>query len=185
MARKEKPTTKLCKHCKTEIPYEASVCPQCRKKQKTGCLGKILIAIAVLFVLLMFSGGEPEEELAENEFVFADMKVAFLEHKVEKDAAGTKCLVLYFDFTNNADESYAFDYTFMVKAFQDGVEIQPTYFHVNEETKNGSKEIEPGMTLRVAEQYEIKDVSGKIEIEIEPFNIWSDKTLFTYEFNLD
>ena len=56
---------------------------------------------------------------------------------------------------------------------------------VNEETKNGSKEIEPGMTLRVAEQYEIKDVSGKIKIQVEPFNIWSDETLFEYEFNLD
>ena len=28
---KEKPTTKLCEHCKTEIPYEAKVCPQCGK----------------------------------------------------------------------------------------------------------------------------------------------------------
>ena len=32
--KKEKPTTKLCKHCKTEIPYDAKVCPNCRKKQK-------------------------------------------------------------------------------------------------------------------------------------------------------
>ena len=33
---KEKPTTKICKHCKSEIPYDAKVCPQCRKKQKEG-----------------------------------------------------------------------------------------------------------------------------------------------------
>lgn len=30
---KEKPATKTCKHCKTEIPAGAKVCPQCRKKQ--------------------------------------------------------------------------------------------------------------------------------------------------------
>ena len=36
--KKEKPTTKLCKHCKTEIPYDAKVCPNCRKKQKGGKL---------------------------------------------------------------------------------------------------------------------------------------------------
>lgn len=48
---KEKPTTKICKHCKTEIPYDAKVCPQCRKKQGGGCLTKILIALVVLIVI--------------------------------------------------------------------------------------------------------------------------------------
>lgn len=29
---KEKKTTKLCRHCKTEIPAGAKVCPNCKKK---------------------------------------------------------------------------------------------------------------------------------------------------------
>lgn len=134
---------------------------------------------------------EKEDETTDGEdekrdsFNYADMNVEFLEYKIEEDAAGTQCLVLYFDFTNNAKDSYAFGYTFDVKAFQDGVELEPTYFHVNDETHNAEKEIKTGVTLKVAEQFELKDVSGEIEIEIEPFNIWSDKTLFTYEFNLD
>ena len=41
--KKEKPTTKICKYCKTEIPYGAKVCPQCRKKQ--GANGLSLIHI--------------------------------------------------------------------------------------------------------------------------------------------
>ena len=125
------------------------------------------------------------EDEKRDSFNYADMNVKFLEYKIEEDAAGTQCLVLYFDFTNNAKDSYAFGYTFDVKAFQDGVELEPTYFHVNDETHNAEKEIKTGVTLKVAEQFELKDVSGEIEIEIEPFNIWSDKTLFTYEFNLD
>lgn len=45
---KEKPTTKICKHCKTEIPYGAKVCPQCRKKQGgTGCLIAIIVFVAL------------------------------------------------------------------------------------------------------------------------------------------
>lgn len=48
---KEKPTTKLCKHCKTEIPYDAKVCPQCRKKQKGGFFKWVLIVFAALVVL--------------------------------------------------------------------------------------------------------------------------------------
>ena len=36
---KETPETKLCKYCKSEIPYDAKVCPNCRKKQTpNGCL---------------------------------------------------------------------------------------------------------------------------------------------------
>lgn len=51
--KKEKPTTKLCKHCKTEIPYDAKVCPNCRKKQKGGKLKWILIIAVVAVIALL------------------------------------------------------------------------------------------------------------------------------------
>ncbi|MBE5993804.1 MAG: DUF4352 domain-containing protein [Paenibacillaceae bacterium] len=45
---KEKPTTKTCKYCRTEIPYNAKVCPQCRKKQGPGgCLIAVIAFIAL------------------------------------------------------------------------------------------------------------------------------------------
>ncbi len=48
---KEKQTTKICKHCKTEIPFDAKVCPNCRKSQKgKGCL--ITVAAFVLIVII-------------------------------------------------------------------------------------------------------------------------------------
>lgn len=47
---KETPETKLCKYCKSEIPYDAKVCPHCRKKQTpNGCLIAIIV-IVVLFI---------------------------------------------------------------------------------------------------------------------------------------
>ncbi len=61
MAKKQVPETKICKHCQTEIPYAAKVCPQCRKKQKKGVLKWILIALAAIIVLSLFSGGGDEE----------------------------------------------------------------------------------------------------------------------------
>lgn len=55
--KKEKPTTKICKHCKTEIPYDAKVCPQCRKKQKgNGCLTAIAIVVAIGAIGSCFGG---------------------------------------------------------------------------------------------------------------------------------
>ena len=53
---KEKPTTKICKHCATEIPYKAKVCPNCRKKQKKGCLLPLLIIIVIAVALLTILG---------------------------------------------------------------------------------------------------------------------------------
>lgn len=56
---KEKPTTKICKHCKTEIPYAAKVCPQCRKKQGPGgCLIAILVVIVLGLLGSCFGGGK-------------------------------------------------------------------------------------------------------------------------------
>lgn len=53
---KEKPTTKICKHCATEIPYNAKVCPHCRKKQKKGCLLPLLIIIVIAVGLVTVLG---------------------------------------------------------------------------------------------------------------------------------
>lgn len=62
MAKKEKPSTKLCKHCKTEIPFEAKVCPNCRKKVKRGAFTWILLAlVAVIVVSCVARGGEDSE----------------------------------------------------------------------------------------------------------------------------
>ena len=41
LEKENKKDTKLCKHCKTEIPKDAKVCPNCRKKQKE--IGKWII----------------------------------------------------------------------------------------------------------------------------------------------
>lgn len=66
--KKEKPTTKLCKHCKTEIPYDAKVCPQCQKKQG-GVLKWVIIAIVVIGIIGAAAGGgdeEPKEASSTN-----------------------------------------------------------------------------------------------------------------------
>lgn len=63
--KKEKPTTKICKHCKTEIPYGAKICPQCRKKQKGGIISKVLIVLVVLIVLGSLIGSD-EDNNSDN-----------------------------------------------------------------------------------------------------------------------
>lgn len=52
--------TKLCKHCKTEIPADAKVCPNCRKKQG-GIIKWIVIGIVVIAVIGSLGGGGEEK----------------------------------------------------------------------------------------------------------------------------
>lgn len=58
--KKETGETKICKHCKTEIPAGAKICPNCRKKQG-GKLKWIIIAVVVIGVIGAAIGGGNKE----------------------------------------------------------------------------------------------------------------------------
>lgn len=61
-----KPETKTCKHCQSEIPYKAKVCPQCRKKQKGGKLKFIIGAVVIIIVAAMILGGGSGIKLSKD-----------------------------------------------------------------------------------------------------------------------
>ena len=50
MGKSKNTGTKICKHCQSEIPKKAKVCPNCRKKQG-GKLKWIIIAIVVIGII--------------------------------------------------------------------------------------------------------------------------------------
>jgi hypothetical protein len=61
---KEKPTTKICKHCKTEIPYGAKVCPQCRKNQDgKGCLISAIVTVVAISIFVSCSVGSIADDV--------------------------------------------------------------------------------------------------------------------------
>lgn len=57
-----KVSTKKCKHCASDIPMKAKVCPHCRRKQKGGKLKWFIIALFVLGVIGNLPGGNDDAE---------------------------------------------------------------------------------------------------------------------------
>ena len=74
--------TKVCKHCQTEIPKKAKVCPNCRKKQG-GILKWIVVVIVVIAVISSFAGGDDEKE-ADNK-TNNELENATVESNIEMD----------------------------------------------------------------------------------------------------
>ena len=64
MSKKE--GTKLCKHCKTEIPADAKVCPNCRKKQGGIIKWIIIVAAVVIIIGVIASSGDSENPSDKN-----------------------------------------------------------------------------------------------------------------------
>lgn len=62
----KKEGTKLCKYCKSDIPADAKVCPNCRKKQGIKIWQIILIIIVVFGVIGAFAGGSDEPTSTSN-----------------------------------------------------------------------------------------------------------------------
>ena len=120
---------------------------------------------------------------SNRSFTYKDLEVNFVEAKIENDYSGEECLVLYFDYTNGSDENEAFIYSFTVRTFQNGVELDDSYFHVNDETKNTSKEIQPGTSVRVAVNFAIGEDRSPVDVEVTPWISFNDELLANFTIN--
>lgn len=117
-----------------------------------------------------------EEKKEEQNLIDADVNdchVKYISASIEDNYVDESCLVIYYEFTNNSNENKCFDYTIGAKAFQDGVELKESNFHVNDSTKDSSVEIQPGTTVTVASAYILRNDTSEISLEV---NTWlSDK----------
>lgn len=159
-------------------------------------IGVYIIVCVVGAILVNTSSNEKDDDSSnltvssENNssgndcFEYADTSIRYLKSEIAHNSINEKCLFVYFEMTNNSDENQAFDYLVSCKAFQNGIELDENYIYDCEEEKSGSKEIQPGATITVAEVFELGDGTGSVTIEVRPFNIWSDRLLFEKEIQI-
>lgn len=119
------------------------------------------------------------------EFTYQKMDVKYLKHEIMVDSVDQTVLVVYYEFTNNSGENKTFDYSFSDTCFQNGVEIERSWWHANEESKNSGKEIKSGTTITVASSFVLGDSRDNVEIEITPWISFTDKVLLELELELE
>lgn len=124
-----------------------------------------------------------EKKKSTNEFTYRDMTVKYLKHEIIVDDIDQTVLVVYYEFTNNSDENKTFVYSFDDTCFQNGVEVESSLWHVNDESHNRDKEIKTGTTITVASAFVLGESRDNIELEITP--LIGDKILFEKTLKLD
>ena len=83
------------------------------------------------------------------------------------DYENNPAIALYFEFTNNSQETLSFSWTIMQQAFQDGIELDWAYYNgVNEAFENSSKDIKPGVTIDVCSVFLLRSLDSDIELEM-------------------
>ena len=128
---------------------------------------------------------ESETEAPTTEFTYGKMTVKYLRHEITENEMGENVLIVYYEFTNNSNDNQAFIYSFSDTCFQNGVQLDNSLFHANEQTRNADREIQPGTTIEVASAFDIGDSRDTVTLEVEPWVSFTSNKLLTLELELE
>lgn len=117
-------------------------------------------------------------------FSYEGMNVEYLGYELTENFAGEECLTVYYQFTNNSGKDKLFGYSFDDTAFQNGVALDNSLFHVNEDSKNSSRTIKSGTSIKVASSFVLKGDRSEITLQVEPWMSMKDEILMEAKIKL-
>ena len=117
---------------------------------------------------------EPEDD-GVIDFETEDFVVVYVRHEFGTDYEGNKCLLYYYNFTNNSDENTTAGMTANVQCFQDGSECEMAITSDRNESMNNYviNEVQPGGTVEVCQAYKLKS-DTELTIEVSPLISFDD-----------
>ena len=101
-----------------------------------------------------------------------------------RNMADDDCIGLFFNFTNNDNENRAAAYVYQVQVFQDGVELDFSIFHVNDESKDSENEIQKGVTLKVCDGFVLRSGTSTAHVIVKPWISFNDKPLMEFDIEI-
>lgn len=96
---------KKCKHCQSDIPKKAKICPNCRKKQG----GKLKFIIAWIFLIIiaiaLIGGGDDSSKKEEKDIEYNKVDIQAMYDDLENNpaAAAEKYKDTYIEFSGSMD----------------------------------------------------------------------------------
>lgn len=96
-----------------------------------------------------------------------------------QDFEGNQMIVVNYNFTNNSDENAVPSVVLDVKAFQDGIQLEPA-ISIDETVYNlntGLKEVQSGITLENCQAGYVLTSTSPVEFEVSELLSLSDKKL--------
>ena len=175
------------------------------KKQSCAKFGLILSVLVMLFhIFILDSNNDSSEENSKNKPVSVTQNntkneikndgiinvtvegctLKYLRHEILKNATGDDCVAVFYEFTNNSEESTAFIYKFSDIAFQNGIELDRSLFLLKDYDNNDTKEIKQGVSIEVYSLFKHKDMSN-IELEVSPFVSFDNEPLDSMILSLE
>jgi len=159
---------------------------------------RIRIAAIVLLLSLFLTacgGTTPEGGSADSgkvsgteqvgEGTVGKYTVKFTDAALAKDYDGKDVIIVSYDFTNNDEETTSAMVSLVVKAFQDGVELERAYFLDGADgydADNIMKDLKTGATLNCQEAYILSSMSSPVEVEAKAsFSFSDEKVTYTYQ----
>lgn len=117
-----------------------------------------------------------------------DCQVIYVKHELSTDYEGNRCLILYYTYTNKSDEAKsAMGNACYIQAYQNGIECDRatiSYDVKNQAVDNHLKNVMPGISLDVAEVFQISDESDVTLILSNIFDILGDSPTVTATLSL-
>lgn len=106
----------------------------------------------------------------EQRYTYDNMTVEFVSGELLSTQDGSPVLAIYYDFTNDRTTAESFIYTFVVSAYQDGIECDAAYswdFEVTpDDAFNALISIKNGATLRVAKYFLLRNTESPVDVEL-------------------
>lgn len=118
----------------------------------------------------------------ENEGDLGDYHAVITGMEVGKDYEGKDALLVHYTFTNNSEETTSAGVALILKAFQNGVQLETAIVTDVEGVDNTLKEIRPGASIDVTEAFELTDTTT-VELELTELISFSDEMITaSYDF---
>lgn len=100
--------------------------------------------------------------------------VKYLYHEIVEDMTGNSCVAVYYQFTNNDSKAKSFVFTVGNKAFQDGIELESSLFHVNDNSHDADVDIRQGVSITVCRAYKLRNNTSDVELEVSEWISFKD-----------